>query len=88
MNDHLHPLFQSIVNTTIGQPVEIKLNRMPDTHTFNREQVEALNKLLDLQHDLLHEVDDPRRLERYERRHRLILDKLFPERVKFRGDGE
>ncbi len=47
-------------------------------------QEEALNKLLDLVHDLMHEVKDEHAAAKYDRRHTLILDKMFPERVEWR----
>ena len=45
-------------------------------------QAMALNKMLDLVHDLIDTVKDKHLQARYERRFQLILDGMFPERMK------
>ena len=91
-HDHVDPLFRNILNAVSGQMEaitamrrDIKLKHMPDTQRLTVQQAEALNKLLDLIHDLMHEVDDQRRQDKYERRFQLILDRLFPERKQWRN---
>lgn len=91
-HDHVDPLFQNILNAVSGQMdfvakrIDIKLKKkMPDTQRLTVQQAEALNKLLDLIHDLMYEVDNEQRQQKYERRFQLILDKLFPERVEWRN---
>jgi|LUMP01.1.fsa_nt_gb hypothetical protein len=91
-HDHVDPLFKNILNAVSGQMefvakrIDIKLKeKMPDTQRLTVQQAQALNKLLDLIHDLMHEVDDQHRQDKYERRFQLILDKLFPERVQWRN---
>ena len=91
-HDHVDPLFRNILNAVSGQMEaitamrsDIKLKHMPDTQRLTVQQAEALNKLLDLIHDLMHEVDDQHRQDKYERRFQLILDRLFPERKQWRN---
>jgi|8_EtaG_2_1085327.scaffolds.fasta_scaffold325151_2 hypothetical protein len=45
-------------------------------------QAMALNKMLDLVHDLIYIVKDEHLQARYERRFQRILDAMFPERAK------
>lgn len=92
--DHVDPLFQNLMNAISGQMdlvaqrTNIKLKRMPDTQRLTVQQAEALNKLLDLIHDLMHEVHDQRKEDKYQRRYQLILDKLFPERMEWRENKD
>ena len=89
-HDHVDPLFQNLMNAVSGQMdfvakrTNIKLKNMPDTQRLTVQQAEALNKMLDLVHDLIQEVDDDHKQDRYERRYQLILDRLFPERVEWK----
>jgi hypothetical protein len=91
-HDHVDPTFQNFLNAVSGQMefvakrIDMKLkNKMPDTQRLTVQQAEALNKLLDLIHDLMYEVDNEQRKERYERRFQLTLDRLFPERKEWRN---
>lgn len=92
--DHVDPLFQNLMSAISGQMdlvaqrTNIKLKRMPDTQRLTVQQAEALNKLLDLIHDLMHEVHDQHKEDKYQRRYQLILDKLFPERVEWRENKD
>lgn len=71
----------------VAKRIDIKLKKkMPDTQRLTVQQAEALNKLLDLVHDLMYEVHDEHRQKRYERRFQLTLDKLFPERLEHRNN--
>lgn len=89
-HDHVDPLFQNLMNAVSGQMefvakrTNIKLKNMPDTQRLTVQQAEALNKMLDLVHDLIQEVHDDHKQDRYERRYQLILDRLFPERVEWK----
>ena len=91
-HDHVDPLFQNLMTAISGQMnivakrTDIKLKKkMADTNRLTKQQAEALNKLLDLVHDLMQEVNDQHRQSKYERRFQLILDRLFPERVEWRN---
>ena len=91
-HDHVDPTFQNFLNAVSGQMefvakrIDIKLkNKMPDTQRLTVQQAEALNKLLDLIHDLMWEVDEKKSKDKYERRYQLILDRLFPERKEWRN---
>jgi hypothetical protein len=93
--NNVDPLFRNILNAVSGQSEaitamrsDIKLKSMENTKTLNVEQVQALNKVLDLIHDLMGEVTDDLVQERYERRYQKILDKLYPERLTWRKQGE
>lgn len=57
-----------------------ELNEAGHYDDWTIKQALALNKMLDLVHDLLDRVEDQHLKAQYERRHQLILDAMFPER--------
>tara|TARA_R110000787_G_scaffold128228_5_gene239942 strand:- start:1666 stop:1875 length:210 start_codon:yes stop_codon:yes gene_type:complete len=59
-----------------------ELNEAGHYTEWTIDQAFALNKMLDLVHDLLDRVEDKHLKARYERRHQLILDAMFPERLR------
>lgn len=84
MDDKPNLFFDGLFTAITGKRVNIKLKPMSDTANLSAEQAQALNKLLDLVADLMHEVRDDHAAQKYDRRYNLILDKLFPERVGWR----